>query len=172
MAAAMKHMALNFAKLDEFHGVDFRIWQKKMQFLLSNMSVVYMLTTPFPEDGENATMEQIRKRNKWDNDDYVYRGLILNVVRLSHPPLKTLGERDIECIFVGYAEHFKAFRFSSVHRPSQRSLINGTEDIGGSVVLKEVTKEVVAQQREPDLRKSKRNKTSKNFGPEFSIILN
>ncbi|GKC49202.1 hypothetical protein Tco_1071947 [Tanacetum coccineum] len=30
------------------------------------------------KDGENTTMEQIRKRNKWENDDYVCRGLILN----------------------------------------------------------------------------------------------
>ncbi|GKE82132.1 zinc finger, CCHC-type containing protein [Tanacetum coccineum] len=77
-AAAMKHMASNFTKLDKFKGVDFRRWQKKMHFLLSNMSVVYVHTTPIPKDGENATMEQIRKRNKWDNDDYVCRGLILN----------------------------------------------------------------------------------------------
>ncbi|GJW40755.1 hypothetical protein Tco_0066600 [Tanacetum coccineum] len=49
-----------------------------MHFLLSSVSVVYVLTTPIPEDGENATMEQIRKRNKWDNDDNVCRGLILN----------------------------------------------------------------------------------------------
>ncbi|GKA84915.1 zinc finger, CCHC-type containing protein [Tanacetum coccineum] len=41
------------------------------------MSVVYVLTTPIPEDGENATVDQIRRRNKWDNDDYVCRGLIL-----------------------------------------------------------------------------------------------
>nr|GEU84519.1 zinc finger, CCHC-type [Tanacetum cinerariifolium] len=32
------------------------------------------------------------------------------VVRISDPKLKTLGERGIECIFVGYAEHSKAFR--------------------------------------------------------------
>ncbi|GKD98992.1 zinc finger, CCHC-type containing protein [Tanacetum coccineum] len=75
MAAAMKHMASNFAKLDKFKGVDFRIWQKKMHFLLSSMSVVYVLTTPILEDGNNATMEHIRKRN---NDDYVCIGLILN----------------------------------------------------------------------------------------------
>ncbi|GJY67756.1 zinc finger, CCHC-type containing protein [Tanacetum coccineum] len=49
-----------------------------MHLLLSSMSVVYVLTTPISEDGENATMEQIRKRNKWENDDYVCRGLILN----------------------------------------------------------------------------------------------
>ncbi|GJW04002.1 hypothetical protein Tco_1562858 [Tanacetum coccineum] len=76
---AMKHMASNFAKLDKFEGVDFRRWQKKMHFLLSSMSVVYVLTTPIPEDGgDDATVEQIRKRAKWDNDDYVCRGLILN----------------------------------------------------------------------------------------------
>ncbi|GKD86382.1 zinc finger, CCHC-type containing protein [Tanacetum coccineum] len=76
--AAMKHMASNFAKLDKFEGVDFRRWQKKMHFLLSSMSVVYVLTTPIPDDGDDATVDQIRKRAKWDNDDYVCRGLILN----------------------------------------------------------------------------------------------
>ncbi|GJV60159.1 zinc finger, CCHC-type containing protein [Tanacetum coccineum] len=92
------------------------------------------------------------------------------VVRLPDPKLKTLGERGIKCIFVGYAEHSKAFRFyviepnesvsinsiiesrdvifdenrfSLVLRPSLR-IPNGTEDIGGSVVLKEVTEEDAA----------------------------
>ncbi|GJX56438.1 hypothetical protein Tco_0286335 [Tanacetum coccineum] len=42
------------------------------------MSVVYVLTTPIVEDGgDDPTVEQIRKRNKWDNEDYVYRGLIV-----------------------------------------------------------------------------------------------
>ncbi|GJW64448.1 zinc finger, CCHC-type containing protein [Tanacetum coccineum] len=79
MATAIKHMASNFAKLDKFKGVDFRRWQKKMHFLLSSMDVVYMLTTLIPEDGgDDATVEQIRKRAKWDNDYYVCKGLILN----------------------------------------------------------------------------------------------
>nr|GEU31808.1 MAK10-like protein [Tanacetum cinerariifolium] len=42
------------------------------------MSVVYVLTTQMPEDEENATVEQIKKMSKWDNDDYVCRGIILN----------------------------------------------------------------------------------------------
>ena len=64
-AAAMKHMASNFAKLDKFEGVDFRRWQKKMHFLLSSMSVVYVLTTAIPEDhGDDATMDQVRRRAK------------------------------------------------------------------------------------------------------------
>ncbi|GJV92712.1 zinc finger, CCHC-type containing protein [Tanacetum coccineum] len=64
VAAAMKYMASNFAKLDKFKGVDFRRWQKKMHFLLSSMSVVYVLTTSILEDSKNATMEQIKKKNK------------------------------------------------------------------------------------------------------------
>ncbi|GKD17955.1 hypothetical protein Tco_1207113 [Tanacetum coccineum] len=49
-----------------------------MHFFLSSMSIVYVLTNPIPDDGENATMEQIRIMNKWENDDYVCRSLILN----------------------------------------------------------------------------------------------
>nr|GEU38616.1 zinc finger, CCHC-type [Tanacetum cinerariifolium] len=280
-ATAMKHMASNFAKVDKFKGVDFRRWQKKKHFLLSSMSVVYVLTKLIPKDGgDDATMEQIRKRAKWDNDDYVCRGLILNdfkhalkhlkeeltlvelgnhlrieeslrvqdsdkpkgnnvagpsvvnmvehnnstrisnkrnkitlyelwtkrkpnpnylrvwgcraVVRLSNPKLKTLGERGIECIFVGYVDHSKAFRFyligpndsvainsiiesrdaifdenrfSSVLGPSLR-IPNETEDIGGSVVLREVV-----QQPKIELKKSKNNRNPNNFRPEFQIYL-
>ncbi|GKF82252.1 zinc finger, CCHC-type containing protein [Tanacetum coccineum] len=118
------------------------------------------------------------------------------VIRLPDPKLKTLGERGIECIFVGYVEYSKAFRFyvmepndsvsinsiiesrdaifdenrfSSVPRLSLR-IPNQTEDIGGSVVPKEVTEEVV-QQPEPELRKGKRNRTPKNFRPEFQLYL-
>ncbi|GJY06293.1 hypothetical protein Tco_0373347 [Tanacetum coccineum] len=49
-----------------------------MHFLLSGMSVVYVLTTPILKDGKNATVDQVRRRAKWDNDEYVCRGLILN----------------------------------------------------------------------------------------------
>ncbi|GKE47644.1 zinc finger, CCHC-type containing protein, partial [Tanacetum coccineum] len=107
-----------------------------------------------------------------------------------------LSERGIECIFVGYAKHSKAFRFfviepnysvatnsiiesrdaifnenrlSSVPRPSLR-IPNRTEDIGGLVVPEEVIEEVV-QQLEPELRKSKRNRNLKNFRPEFQLYL-
>ncbi|GJW70026.1 putative reverse transcriptase domain-containing protein [Tanacetum coccineum] len=75
VVAAMKHMASNFAKLDKFEGVDFRRSQKKMHFLLSCMSVVYVPITLILEDGKNAIVDQIRRRAKWDNDDYVCREL-------------------------------------------------------------------------------------------------
>ncbi|GJW89411.1 hypothetical protein Tco_0164751 [Tanacetum coccineum] len=42
-----------------------------MHFLLFSMSVVYVLTTPIPKNGgDDPTMEQVRKRVKWGNDDY------------------------------------------------------------------------------------------------------
>ncbi|GKE89500.1 zinc finger, CCHC-type containing protein [Tanacetum coccineum] len=114
------------------------------------------------------------------------------VVRLPDPKLKILGEKGIECVFVGYADHSKAFRFfvielnqsvsiniiiesrdvifnknrfSSVPRLNLR-IPNRIDDIGGSVVREEVV-----QQPEPELRKRKRNKTLKIFGPEFQLYL-
>ncbi|GKC82739.1 zinc finger, CCHC-type containing protein [Tanacetum coccineum] len=38
-------------------------------------------------------------------------GEAMAVVRLPDPKRKTLGEKGIDCIFVGYAEHSKAYRF-------------------------------------------------------------
>ncbi|GKE78752.1 zinc finger, CCHC-type containing protein [Tanacetum coccineum] len=127
-----------------------------------------------------------------DDASRIESSVLGTIVRLPDRKLKTLGGRGIECVFVGYAEQSKAFRFyviepndsvsinsiiesrdaifdmnrfSSVLRPNLR-IPNGTEDIGGSVVPEEVTKEVV-QQPEPELRKSKRNRTPKDLGPEF-----
>ncbi|GJV79051.1 hypothetical protein Tco_1514921 [Tanacetum coccineum] len=94
------------------------------------------------------------------------------VVRLPDPKLKTLGERvSINSIIESKDAIFDENRFSSVLKLRQGSLINGTKNIGGSVIPKEVTKEVVVQQPEPELRKSKRNRTLKNFGPEFQLYL-
>ena len=73
-----KDMTSKFAKLDKFEGQDFRRWQKKMHFLLTTLKVVYVLSTPMPEEIENETIEQTRQRCKWENDDYICRGHILN----------------------------------------------------------------------------------------------
>ncbi|GKB24072.1 hypothetical protein Tco_0863473 [Tanacetum coccineum] len=116
MAVVMKHMASNFAKLEKFEGVDFRRWQKKMHFLLSNMSVVYVLTTPMPDDGgDNPTVEQVRKRAKWDNDDYVCRCLILkasskHALSSDQRLLKSNGTKTISMVHLhaGRVTHHQA----------------------------------------------------------------
>ncbi|GJX42667.1 zinc finger, CCHC-type containing protein [Tanacetum coccineum] len=48
---------------------------------------------------------------------------VMEVVRLPNLKLKTLGERGIECIFVGYAEHSKVFRFYVIE-PNDSVAIN------------------------------------------------
>ncbi|GJS72940.1 zinc finger, CCHC-type containing protein [Tanacetum coccineum] len=292
-----KHMASNFAKLDKFEGVEFRRWRKKIHFLLSNMSVVYVLTTPISEDGlilngmsdtlfdiyqnvesskklrdslnakymaeddqvkislvqdndkpknnnvvgpsvvnmvelNNSIMYNDNKgkrkhrgnpkddpNNKSKNDDVAWTCMLTKitnkpfqnvkretkvlelihsdlcdlhatsslrnknyfvtfiddsyslVVRLFDPKLKTLDEKGIECIFIGYLKHLKAFRFnviepnkfvsinssielgyaildenrfSSLSRPSLR-ILNGIEDIGVTEVSDEVTSGVTEE---------------------------
>ncbi|KAJ0712899.1 putative RNA-directed DNA polymerase [Helianthus annuus] len=77
-SGSMKDMIIKENKLEKFEGVDFRRWQKKMHFLLSSLKVVYVLTTPIPEIQEEGNLEQIRKRSKWENDNYICLGHILN----------------------------------------------------------------------------------------------
>ena len=74
----MKDMSASFGKLEKFQGQDFRRWQKKIHFWLTNLKVVYVLSTPRPTEVENETLEQIRRRSKWDNDNYICLGHILN----------------------------------------------------------------------------------------------
>ncbi|GJY48211.1 zinc finger, CCHC-type containing protein [Tanacetum coccineum] len=74
----VKEMTTNFGKLVNFEGHDFRRWQKKMHFLLTTLKVVYVLTTRMPEWLEDATVQAIRIRAKWKNDDYICMGHILN----------------------------------------------------------------------------------------------
>ncbi|GKC44084.1 hypothetical protein Tco_1061806 [Tanacetum coccineum] len=76
--STVKEMTTNFGKLDKFEERDFRRWQKKMHFLLKTLKVVYALTTLMSELVEDDTMEAIRRRSKWENDDYICRGHILN----------------------------------------------------------------------------------------------
>ena len=73
-----KDMTTKFMKLEKFQGVDFRRWQKKMHFLLTTLNVVHVLSSTAPEEKEDETPAEIRKRCKWDNDNYICRGHILN----------------------------------------------------------------------------------------------
>ena len=76
--STIKEMTTNFGKLDKFQGQDFRRWQKKMHFMLTTLKVVHVLSTPIPESLENESVENMRRRSKWENDDYICRGHILN----------------------------------------------------------------------------------------------
>ncbi|GAU24192.1 hypothetical protein TSUD_23290 [Trifolium subterraneum] len=76
--STVKEMTKSFVKLDKFQGQDVRRWHKKMHFMLTTLKVVYVLSTPIPELEEDETVENLRRRSKWENDDYICRGNILN----------------------------------------------------------------------------------------------
>ncbi|XP_074268911.1 uncharacterized protein LOC141592207 [Silene latifolia] len=68
-----------FEILEKFEGIDFRRWQKKMHFKLSHLKVAYVITTPCPPEPEDdQAIDALRRKAKWENDDYICRGHILN----------------------------------------------------------------------------------------------
>ncbi|GKA44980.1 zinc finger, CCHC-type containing protein [Tanacetum coccineum] len=125
-----------------------------------SVGIIHEMTAPYTPQQNGISERKNRVLKEMVNSTLAF-------VRLLDPKLKTLGERGIECIFFGYDEHSKAFRFNvidpnesvlinsiieskdaifdenmflSVPRPSL-VILNGTEDFGGSVVLEKVTEE-------------------------------
>ncbi|GJY96330.1 zinc finger, CCHC-type containing protein [Tanacetum coccineum] len=135
-----------------------------------SVGIIHETTAPYTLQQNGISERKNKVLKEMVNSMLSYSGLSQGVVvRLPNPKLETFGERGIKCIFVGYAEHFKDFkfyviepndpvainsiiessdaifdehRFSSVSIPSQRSMVKGTEDSGGSVVPEKVTEEV------------------------------
>lgn len=78
--SSMKDFTSNFVKLERFEGGNFRRWQKKLHFLLTSLKVVYVLTTPRPEENDDESIAAQRERIKWDQDDYICKGHICNAM--------------------------------------------------------------------------------------------
>ena len=78
---SVKELTSSFTKFEKFVGLDFRCWQKNMQIFLTTLKVAYVIRNPRPKGSEYETLEQARKRSKWDNDNFIFRGHILNGVK-------------------------------------------------------------------------------------------
>nr|GEV72242.1 zinc finger, CCHC-type [Tanacetum cinerariifolium] len=112
------------------------------------------------------------------------------VVRLPDPKRKTLGEKGIDCIFVGYAKHSKAYRFyiiepndsvsinsiiksrdtifdenrfSSIPRPND--IIPNSDESQRDDHSDDVPNEI------PEPRKGKRVRKAKSYGSDFHLYL-
>jgi len=115
------------------------------------------------------------------------------VVKLPDPKKKSLGERGIDCIFIGYVEHSKAYRFYVIE-PNDSYAVHSTIDSRDAIFDEnrfssiprpkdmvpsfsgtnkdcndEVSEKAVDQSLE--LRKSKRERKPKSFGPDFQLYL-
>nr|GEY61324.1 hypothetical protein [Tanacetum cinerariifolium] len=116
------------------------VGQKKMHFLLSSMSVVYVLTTPIHEDGgDDATMKQIRKRNKWDNDDYAkYMAEDASSKKFLFTQHKMNMDEAIQvsCIIDKLPSSWKDFKHTLKHKKEELTLV----DLGNHLCIKESLK--------------------------------
>ncbi|GJS57125.1 zinc finger, CCHC-type containing protein [Tanacetum coccineum] len=141
-----------------------------------SLGIIHETTARYTPQQNGISERKNRVLKEMVNSILSYSGLSQGVVvRLPDPKLKTLGKRGIKCIFVGYAEHSKAFRFYVIE-PNDPVAINfiieSKDDIylDGIVVFEKTSDEIV-QQSKPQLRKSKRHRTPKDFGPEFQLYL-
>ncbi|GJX36181.1 zinc finger, CCHC-type containing protein [Tanacetum coccineum] len=123
-------------------------------------------------------------------NDPTFHTCEFRVVRLSDPKRKTLGEKGIDCIFIGYAEHSKAYRFyviepddsisinsiieskDAIFDENRFSLILGPKDIIPNVEESQMddhTNDVSSEIPKP--RKGKRVQKAKSFGSDFQLYL-
>ncbi|GKA27546.1 zinc finger, CCHC-type containing protein [Tanacetum coccineum] len=117
----------------------------KLNIVNDNIASVFMSTSKLNDSilwhvhfkrMQDMSMDKLIPAFNMDTEKTESR-VLRALVRLIDPKLKTLSERGIECIFVGYVEHSKLL----VPRLCQRSLVNETEDIGCLMVPKEITEE-------------------------------
>nr|GEW04382.1 zinc finger, CCHC-type [Tanacetum cinerariifolium] len=64
---------INTFKLVDWNGVGAYLYKKGLH---SIVEVQFILDNRAEDGGDNPTVEQVRERAKWDNNDYVCRGLI------------------------------------------------------------------------------------------------
>nr|GEV84504.1 zinc finger, CCHC-type [Tanacetum cinerariifolium] len=164
-AAAMKHMDLNFAKVDKFEEVDYRRWKKKMHFLFSSISVVYVLTYTILKDGLIIYLISIKMLNLLKNYEIPWKPMAEDASNFKH----TLKHEKEELTLVELGNHGHV-HFKRMQDMFKDRLILAF-DMDTKKFPKKVTKEVVVQQPEPELSKSKRNRTLKNYKPEFKLYL-
>ncbi|GKD98289.1 retrovirus-related pol polyprotein from transposon TNT 1-94, partial [Tanacetum coccineum] len=80
--------------------------------------IIHETTTPYTPQQNGVAERKNKALKEMVNSMLSYSGLsegfwgeAMVVVRLPDPKRKTLGEKGIDCIFVGYAKHSKAYRF-------------------------------------------------------------
>jgi hypothetical protein len=109
------------------------------------------------------------------------------VVRLTEPKRKTLGERGIDCIFIGYAENSKAYRFyvmesneyvatnsviesrDAIFDEQRFTSIPRPKDMNPNLNISCENENVPSTSTEP--RRSTRERKAKSFGDGFQLYL-
>nr|GEU76737.1 hypothetical protein [Tanacetum cinerariifolium] len=156
-----------------------------------SVGVIHETTAPYTPQQNGMAERKNRALKEMVNSMLSYSGLSEGaVVRLPYPKRKTLCEKGIDCIFVGYAEHSKAYRFyiikpndsvsinsiiesrdvifdenhfSSIPRP--KDIIPNSDESQRNDHSDDVPNEI------PEPRKGKKVRKAKSYGCDFQLYL-
>ena len=81
--STLKMLNHELMKLDCFDGTTFSRWKDKMKFLLTALKLFYVLglnLMHFPPASDEDTDEIKTQRKKWEEDELICRGHILNTL--------------------------------------------------------------------------------------------
>ncbi|GKD74406.1 hypothetical protein Tco_1332688, partial [Tanacetum coccineum] len=84
--------------------------------------VVYVLTTHILDYGNDAIVDQLMKRAKWDHDDYVCRGLILNEAKYMVDDASS-KKFLVSCIIDTLPPSWKDFKYTLKHLKKELTFI-------------------------------------------------
>ncbi|GKC42435.1 zinc finger, CCHC-type containing protein [Tanacetum coccineum] len=160
----------------------------------SEICTTYMLTKitrkPFKSITRKSVILELIHSDLFDFHATPSLGNKKAVVRLPDPKRKTLGEKGIDCILVGYAEHSKAYRFYVIE-PNDFVFINSIIESRDAIFdenhfssipkPKDIIPNSVESQRDdhsndvpnetPEPRKGKRVRRAKSYGFDFQLYL-
>ncbi|GKE20158.1 zinc finger, CCHC-type containing protein [Tanacetum coccineum] len=159
--------------------------------------IIHETTAPYTPQQNGMAERKNRALKEMVNSMLSYSGLsegfsgeAMAVVRLLDPKRKTLGEKGIDCVFVGYAEHSKAYRFYVIE-PNESVSINSIIESKDAIFdenrffslprPKDIIPNLVESQRDDHSddvpseiskpRKSKRVRKAKSYGSDFQLYL-
>ncbi|GJR88839.1 zinc finger, CCHC-type containing protein [Tanacetum coccineum] len=161
------------------------------------LRIIHETTAPYTSQQNGVAERKNRALKEMINSMLSYSGLsegfwgeAIVVVRLPDPKRKTLGEKGIDCIFVGYAEHSKAYRFyviepndfisinpiiesrDAIFDENRFSLIPRPKDVIPNSIESQMddhSDDVPSEIPEP--RKGKRVRKAKSYGSDFQLYL-
>lgn len=151
------------------------------------MTVCYVLNR-IPKSKTQVTPFELWKNRK-PNVSYFRTWGCLAYVRKPDPKRSKLSSRAYECVFVGYSLNSKSYKFYDINNKviiesidadffehkfpfKLKSIDNSLGNSGGEIISPHVpTITAPEPDLEPELRRSKRAKISKDFGPDFVFNL-
>ncbi|GJY46845.1 zinc finger, CCHC-type containing protein [Tanacetum coccineum] len=162
-----------------------------------SVGIIHETTAPYTPQQNGVAKRKNRALKEMVNSMLSYSGLsegfwgeAMVVVRLPDPKRKTMGEKGIDCIFVGYAEHSKAYRFSVIE-PNDFVSINSIIESKDAIFdenrfssmhrPKDIIPNFDESQRDdhsndvpsetPEPRRGKRSRRAKSYGSDFQLYL-